>query len=64
MLDSDSSDDLMSGASGGTNGDRGRRIMNTSLALVVLSSSLVSVLPELLITSVEASWSQIESPSW
>ena len=32
MLDSDSSDDLMLGASGGTNGDRGRQTMNTSRA--------------------------------
>ena len=51
MLDSDSSDDLMSGASGGTNGDRGRRTMNTSHAWITL---LVSTLSELLITSVDA----------
>ena len=55
MLDLDSSKDLMSGTSGGINGDRGQRIMNTSVSLVVLSSSLISVLPELLITSVEVS---------
>ena len=64
MLDSDSSDDLMSGASGGINGDQGRRTMSTSRARTILLLVLVSILSQLLITLVEASRSQIESPSW
>ena len=64
MLDSDSSDDLTSGASGGINGDRGRRTMSISRARTVLLLVLVSILSQLLITLVEASRSQIESLSW
>jgi hypothetical protein len=55
ILDSDSSDDLMSGASGGTNGDQGRWTTNTSRVWSILLSMLVSILSELLRTSVEAS---------
>ena len=64
MLDSDSSDDLTSGASGGINGDRGWRTMSTSRARIILLLVLVFTLLQLLITLVEASRSQIESPSW
>jgi hypothetical protein len=62
-LDSDSSNDLMSGASGGTNGDQERWTMNTSRVWSVLLLMPVPILSELLTTSVEASVSQIESPS-
>ena len=64
IFDSDSSEDLMSGASGGPNSDRGRQTMNISRARSGLLLMLVSSLSELLRTSVEASALQIESPSW
>ena len=44
MLDSDSSDDLMSGTSGGINGDRGWQTMSTSHAWTILLLVLVSIL--------------------
>jgi hypothetical protein len=55
ILDSDSSDDLMSGASRGTNSYRGRRIMNTSRVWSVLLLMSVSILSESLRTLVDAS---------
>jgi hypothetical protein len=56
MFDSDSSEDLTSGAVGGIGG--GYRIMRTSQAYAILA------LLELLMTSVRVSVSQNALPSW
>jgi hypothetical protein len=53
ILDSDSCNDLMLSVSGGTNGDRGWWTMNTSCVWSILLLMPVSILSELLRTSVE-----------